>query len=266
MKQFVLTVLLISVLSIGNAMADPVNINMFVTPDDLTLTGDLTWDAGGPINNWKPEGNADTGAPGFDGNGSFYSNVQGSAIGGGRDFTALRIYKEFFQVNSLTVGDITKLTYWTKNTNTALRDWQVKIYTDKEWFGFFNFKYYRLNFNYGQATNNEWTQWDLLSGLGINNVYQKQAYGQGQGGNVSQDLDDYLTKEIDYIDIIAGYATNSPEVYSYLDGVEIEYGAGNTIRLDLGVDATPVPVPTPFTLLGLGLIGVAGFTRRKERN
>jgi len=97
---------------------------VYITPDDLTLGTGLSWDH----DEVKPEGSDVTGAPGF-GTSSFYSNVTGSAIGTGVDYTALRIYADYFSTPGITVGDITNLTYWTMNTDDTLIDWQVKIYT-----------------------------------------------------------------------------------------------------------------------------------------
>jgi hypothetical protein len=178
-----------------------------------------------------------------------------SAIGGGVDYTSLRIYADYFSTPDITVGDIASLTYWTLNTDASLRDWQVKIYTktdnDASWYD------YRLNFNTQTGTANNWTFSDIDT-LGISDVYDKDVPGYIGG---PQSRSTYAKEKLLFIDIIAGYATNSPSVYSYLDGVEIKY-TGGSIKLDLG---TPVPEPATMVLFGLGILGLAGVSRKRQK-
>ncbi len=264
MKYFISVLAMLAMLCATNVMAEPIAIDQFVTPEDLSLNGNLSWDT----DQEKPEANSDGGgAPGF-GTSSFYSNVQGSQAGNSddRDYTALRIQSDFFGLKDLTIGDITGFTYWTKNTDISLRDWQVKIYTQKPYF--FG-SYYRLNFTPGRATNNEWTKWSLFgdNALGLEHVRQISFWGGGSYIDNPQ-LANYQKEKIHHIDIIAGYMTDSPAVYSYLDGVEITYRGENTIRLDLGTKNDPppssVPEPGASVLFGLGLLSIAAIRRNKN--
>ena len=249
----VLTVLLMGVW--GMVQANAIIVSEYVTPDDLTLYTGLSWDH----DSVKPEGSNVKGAPGF-GTSSFYSNVTGSAIGGGVDYTSLRIYADYFTdyfPSGIKVGDINNLRYWTNNTDDTLIDWQVKIYTaptatDTSWYD------HRLNFNRPTGSANVWTLSDINS-LGVSDVFDKTANGYLTG---TQTKSMYDSESLLFIDIIAGYATNSPSVYSYLDGVTIET-SGVKYILDLGT--TTVPEPSFMLLFGTGMVGLFGAGLRRNK-
>ncbi len=267
MKKFLLFFLTAGLLNAGSAMAGTINIEQVVTPGDLIRKGSLSWDT----DEGKPLGSEEgVHAPGF-GNSSFFSDVTGSAIGGGRDYTALRIDHSFFGDEEVTINDINSFTYWTKNVGvkqdgTLMRDWQVKIYTGEEksfWFFTYMDWYNRVNYKPGSAKDSEWHQWSLFGDDTVGVEWVKK-YSSGSA--------DFANEPIAYIDIIAGYQTNSPEVQSYLDGIEITYKGNNTIKLDLEArnptpDPTPDPVPEPATmaLLGFGLLGIGAFRRRAKK-
>ena len=73
----------------------------------------------------------------------------------------------------------------------------------------------------------------------------------------------YGSEVIMFIDIIAGYQTDGPPAYSYLDGVRISLGNGSNFReLNLEANAVvPVPAAAPLGLLGMGLVA---FVRRRK--
>ncbi len=125
----------------------------------------------------------------------------------------MRIYADAFATPGITVGDITSLTYWTYNTDDSLIDWQVKMYTapeagDTSWFN------HRLNFNRPDGNKNVWVQSDI-DVLIVSDVYDKTAEAYLPGPH---DRWTYASEQLRWIDIIAGYASASPPVRSYLDG------------------------------------------------
>jgi PEP-CTERM motif len=254
--------------AIGGVAQAQLNLNYTVTPDDLVEAADFElgapfgydWDEGKPIGSTEP------GAPGY-GSGCFYSDVQGSAAGGGRDYTALRLSPMgIFGMAEMTIGNLDYISYFTKNNDLALIDWQMKIYTVHEsshsgWYG------QRINFYRPDNVDNAWhlsstdtnmtAEWivDKDDG-GANHYYNRGAYS-------TADLRaDYGSSKIMFIDIIAGYATNSPPVDSYLDGIEIGLMNGDVASMNL----EPVPEPSTWMLLGLGLTGLVAAGRKSRKN
>ncbi len=174
-----------------------------------------------------PVASLQAGPPGF-GESCFWSDVQGSAAGGGRDYTSLRLSpKDIFDRSEVTIGELANISYFTKNMDINLIDWQLKIYTESsvKWYG------YRINYNRPSNPDNDWHQ-SSTTGLGISDIYDKVA---GTSVPTSTDLD---AEKILFVDIIAGYATNSPAVDSYLDGVRIELSNGDNATLNLAARST----------------------------
>ena len=182
------------------------------------------------------------------GQSSWWSNVQGSLAGGGRDYTSFRMSpKDIFHVEDVTYGDLIYFSYWTKSMDTSQIDWRFTIYTEGtqtgNWYG------HRIEYNHPDNPNNDWTL-QTMGDLGINNIAGKPGEG-----------DLLATDKILFIDILAGYATDSPAVDSYLDGVELQLLSGDIAYIDLAV-------PEPLTMLGmfLGLGSVGAYIRRRIRS
>jgi hypothetical protein len=72
---------------------------------------------------------------------------------------------------------------------------------------------------------------------------------------------DYGSEEVLWIDIIAGYSSDSPSSYSYLDGITINFSNGDAA--DINLEAVAVPVPGALLMAGLG-VSVVGHLRRKR--
>lgn len=245
-------------------------ISFTVTPDDLADGPTFLNGQGGVPFGYDPDmpppiGSFQPGPTGF-GIGSFWSDVQGSAAGGPRDYTSFRMSpKDIFDLSDVTIDDIDYISYYTKNMDTNKIDWQLKIYTEAttEWYG------YRFNFTRPNNLNNAWHLSSTDTNLKVNDIYDKVG-GHGEsvpGAGLLSDLfTDYGDEKILFIDIIAGYASNSPPVDSFLDGVEIALTQGNPINYVATMNLEPVPEPTTMLLFGSGLIGLAGFRRRFKKS
>ncbi len=249
----------------GRALA-AINVSYVVTPADLADGSTFSngqagakfgYDAGPSPAVSPPEGSVTQYAPGF-ASGSFYSNVQGTAVSGGRDYTSFRLApKAIFGVTDVTIGALSDVTYWTKLESGL--DWQVKIYTEKTTNGGSSSTWYDHRFNFAWPTTvGSWNEWSANT--------LKTNWIKGTGDDFTPRDFEYLhttygTEKILFIDIIASYATASPTSYSYLDGVKLTLTNGDTATMNL--EAVPEPATIiVWSLLGLAAVGFGAWRRR----
>jgi len=239
-----------------------------VTPSDLVdnatfnngNSGYLFSYDSGPGNPGPPIG-VDVPGPSGCGLSSWWSDVQGSAVGGGRDYSTLRINLSALfgaPTYSLTVGDIQSISYYTKKGVQDTTDWQLRVYTTglTTWYG------YRFNFVRPDADNTNWNLWSTDSS-GVSDIFDKVANAYiplGTAGTLSGMATSYGNAPVLFVDISASYMTTSPSADSYLDGVVITLKDGSSATLDLAV----VPVPPAFLLAGIG-VGAVAVARRVRR-
>ncbi len=135
----------------------------------------------------------------------------------------------------------------------------MKIYTapvdgeDTSW--------YRNRFNFYRAPDaTGWNQTGTDS-LNVEWIYNKtSASSTYPNESWSTAKASHGNEVIMWIDIIAGYMTNSPAGDTYLDGVEITLNGGSDVaKINL------VPEPTTMSLSLLALSGL-GLIRRKHRS
>ena len=268
MRTAATIVTLIGILTVGqSALAD--TIDFTVTPADLAGRTAFDNGQGGVPFGYDPDmpppiGTLPgTGAPGY-ANTAFWSNVQGSAPPGGpRHYTSLRMSpKDIFGVSDVTISDLSAVSYWTKNLDTDLPDWQLKIYTesDVKWYG------YRFNFTRPDAADNLWHNYVTDTDLVVSDIFDKVANGSVSvpGTGRFSDLDDagYGSEKILFMDIIASYMTDSPSVDSLLDGVMIELDSGSIANINL--EAVPLPAAALMALPLLGGLGVIKLRRTRR--
>jgi hypothetical protein len=179
-----------------------------------------------------PRGSSQFGPVGF-GYSCFWSDVQGSAAGGPRNYTSFRMSpKDIFGLTDVTINDLAKISYYTKNMDTDKIDWQLKIYAESnlKWYG------YRFNFTRPDNPDNEWHLSGTNTNLRVSDIYDKEAGGPvlvPDDGELSDLYVGYGAEKILFIDIIASYATSSPPVDSYLDGVQIVLSDTSVATMDL---------------------------------
>ena len=203
----------------------------------------------------KPTGiGGSTGAPGYE-NGCFWSDVQGSAAGGGTAYTAIRLSpKDIFGVSSVTIGQLTDLSYWTKWVSDL--DWQVKIYTEPITTGWYG---HRFNFDRPTPADNNWNEYSIASDLQVDWIYGTGTSTYPSGLYLGDLSSGYGSEQIMFIDIISSYMTDSPPGDSFLDGIELTIDQGNG-----AVTANISLVPEPATICMLGL-GALSLLRRKRK-
>ncbi len=221
---------------------EPVSIDERAIPDDLyspflPFGGTVGYDS----DQDPPIGSTDGGS--VWGSGAFYSDVQGSAAGGPRDYTSLRIHlADLIKRRDVRLAQIDSISYYTNMQPGSPIDWQLKIYTyplagqASGWYG------HRLNFVRGTSDDGNWDLWDtdtynvewVRSGDGVESYYPDVTLDTLLASSP------YGTEKINFIDIIAGYATSSPPVDSYLDAVTITLTDGSEIKLDLEASREPV--------------------------
>jgi hypothetical protein len=203
-----------------------------------------------------PEGSSVAGPTSF-GNSCFYSDVQGSAAGGSRAYTSIRMsLKDMFGLTDVTIKDLASISYYTKLESGV--DWQLKIYTEDETAPI---GWYQTRFNWSRATPTD-SEWHLYStdDLALGTIQVKETgYKSTTGLGSLSTLDAlYGSEKVLFVEIIASFATASPASYSYLDGITITLDSGDKAVVNL------VPEPSTVTLLILAAMGMLVFARRAK--
>ncbi len=253
-------------LSPGDLQQDPVN-------RDDTTTVAYSWDLdlssdGRPRGHVGLIGTVSGGAPGY-GNSSFWSDVQGSSAGGGRDYTSLRIYPENIQEFSgvltgglLDIADLDAISYWTLNASDDI-DWRINIYTDPS--GSSGWYSHRIQLAIpNNPTTTDWYQHDTDAGLGVVAIddYTNGSHSAVTIGGANDELSEvgalYSGETVRFMDFIASYGTNSPPSDAYIDGIMLTAGNGRVAHeMDL--------VPEPMSMIMLGSLGAGMFASRRMR-
>ena len=111
---------------LGWKPTDFVKVVDLAQPEDFPVTG-YGWD----WDDARPKGSVRVGGAPELGTGAFYSDVQGSQLGGPRNYSALRLYpRAIFGDEDTTLADLRRISYWTRQEDGQLpRAWQLKIYT-----------------------------------------------------------------------------------------------------------------------------------------
>jgi hypothetical protein len=166
--------------------------------------------------------------------GAFYSDVQGSAAGGPRDYTSLRLnLMELFERDvPVLIDELESIEYHTNMVDALGVDWQLKIYTlplpgqVSGWYG------HRFNFVRPDNPDGNWDKWstDTFNVEWIRSGTGTSSYPDALFSTVSAP---HAAEQIFFVDIIAGYATDSPPCHSYLDAVTVKLKDGSMVTLDL---------------------------------
>lgn len=214
-----------------SGMAQAEDFFYTVTPYDLADGPTFLNGQGGVPFGYDPDkpppiGVTEPGPTNF-GENCFWSDLDDSA----RLYTAFRMSpKDIFSLTDVTIGDLSYISYWTKNLDLTKIDWQLKIYTesDVKWYG------YRFNFTRPVNSDNNWHQ-SSTDTLPVSDIFDKvaNAYISVPGSGQLSDLFPlYGSEKILFIDIIAGYNAITL-VDSLLDGVEIGLQNNDVATMDL---------------------------------
>ena len=239
----------------GVAQAGVTAYTYDVGPGDLAGGGAFDNGQGGePFgydHDQAPPIGVDVAGPAGFGDSCFWSNVQGTAAGGGRDYTSLRLSpKDIFGVTDVTVAQLSKISYLTKqqfDTSNPDMDmaWQIKIYTEGDpgnWYGV------KIELTKPLYNDNNWNLNSTDDNLSVyKTVIKDSGFGTlSAGTSFAAMIAEYSSEKIMFIDVVAGWNSSSPPVYSYLDGVKLELTTGDTATMNL------VPEPATMALFGLG--------------
>jgi len=262
MKKLIAVCVTAGLILAVSATAGATSFNYTVYPSDLAGRTAFDNGRGGEKFGYDPDmpppiGVYVPGPTGFGGS-SWWSDVQGNAAGGPRDYTAFRMSpRDIFGVADVTIADLTSISYYTKWTSDL--DWQIKIYTEDEsdpiqWYQT------RIEWNRPSPADSNWNQY-TADGLGVGKLTVKDSGNQTiPGTGLLSDLDAlYGSEKILFIDIIASYGSGSPPSYSYLDGVQITLDNDDVATMNLAV-----PEPMTMIAVGMAVAGLGGYIRKRR--
>ena len=190
----------------------------------------------------------------------------------GEEYTKLYMTPENIFGNSITIADLSSVTYWTKKSTLHSEDagdWFFQIYTKpydgspgSSWYGNrINAEpYFSKNLN---APAGQWNQWQ--TGAGDNQLRFFDS-STGYFGSYTDDVwadfkTSFASHEILYLVIGTGTPWGE-NFFGQLDGLSMTAGQ-DTVNINF--EGAAVPVPAAVWLLGSGLLGLLGI-RRKIKN
>lgn len=236
-----------------------------LAPTQLLSNGEVVIPSDSPqyvLDGPAPVGASVGGAPGY-GPTSWYSDAGGA--GTSRPYSDFRIIPSTNVTDLVLLSELDNIIYDTNWVGGSV-DWRVSVYlaparqpvnSGDPWYS------YRLNFKRGSdlGVGDLGDGWDEYSINALGLDYVTAWTPTGLQNSYAYTWDQFKTlfalAPISFIDLGAGYQTDGPASYSYLDGVRVNFSNRSDIELDL--------VPEPISMVMLGCLGGGMALARKLR-